>query len=280
MRNFYLIANPTRDIGLEAAHRIEEYLKKRDCRYSINVTAESNEYDRYTDSSSVPEDTDCILVLGGDGTLIQAASDVADLGIPILGINTGRLGYLTDVEKDEIIPALDAVIEDKYLVDERMMITGDIISGSDVLCTESSLNDIVVHRQGDMRIVEYNVYVNKKFLKRYRADGIIVCTPTGSTAYSLSAGGPIVEPGSKLFIITPICPHTLNSRSVVLSAEDEIFISTGMKDIAVAFDGREISALPEDGGVSITRSERVTRIVRLHDDSFLNVLHNKFKDEM
>ena len=280
MRNFYLIANPTRDIGLEAAHRIEEYLKKRDCRYSINVTAESNEYDRYTDSSSVPEDTDCILVLGGDGTLIQAASDVADLGIPILGINTGRLGYLTDVEKDEIIPALDAVIEDKYLVDERMMITGDIISGSDVLCTESSLNDIVVHRQGDMRIVEYNVYVNKKFLKRYRADGIIVCTPTGSTAYSLSAGGPIVEPGSKLFIITPICPHTLNSRSVVLSAEDEIFISTGMKDIAVAFDGREISALPEDGGVRITRSERVTRIVRLHDDSFLNVLHNKFKDEM
>ncbi|MBQ8955983.1 MAG: NAD(+)/NADH kinase [Lachnospiraceae bacterium] len=278
MRNFYLIVNPTRDIGLEAAHRIETYLKGRECSYSINVTAESNEYDRYTDSSSVPKDTECILVLGGDGTLIQAASDVADLGIPILGINTGRLGYLTDVEKEDIVPALEALINDKYLVDERMMITGDIVSGDRVLCTDSSLNDIVVHRQGSMRVVEYEVYVNKKFLKSYRADGIIVSTPTGSTAYSLSAGGPIVEPGSKLFIITPICPHTLNSRSVVLSAEDEIYISTGKKDTAVAFDGREVSELPMDGGVRITRSEKVTKIVRLHDDSFLNVLHNKFKD--
>ena len=280
MRNFYLIVNPTRDTGLEAAHKTETYLKKRNCRYCINVTAESDEYDRYTDSSSIPDDTDCIQVLGGDGTLIQAARDVAGLDIPILGINTGRLGYLTDVEKDEIIPALEAMIDDRYLVDERMMITGDILSGGRILCTDSSLNDIVVHRQGDMRVVEYNVHVNKKFLKRYRADGIIVSTPTGSTAYSLSAGGPIVEPGSKLFIITPICPHTLNSRSVVLSAEDEIYISTGTRDIAVAFDGREISALPEDGGVRITRSEKVTKIVRLHDDSFLNVLHNKFKDEV
>ena len=176
------------------------------------------------------------------------------------------------------MPSIDALIADKYLVDERMMITGNIISGGRTLSSGGSLNDIVVHRQGDMRVVEYNVYVNKKFLKSYRADGIIVSTPTGSTAYSLSAGGPIVEPGSKLFIITPICPHTLNSRSVVLSAEDEIYISTGKKDIAVAFDGRKSVCLPEDGGVKITRSDKVTKIVRLHDDSFLNVLHNKFKD--
>ncbi|MBQ7583595.1 MAG: NAD(+)/NADH kinase [Lachnospiraceae bacterium] len=278
MKSFFLIVNPTREGGLEAASEIETYLKERGMIYSTHVTAESDGYDRYTDSSSLPADTDCILVLGGDGTLIQAASDVADTGIPMLGINTGRLGYLTDVERSDIIPALDALILDKYLVDERMMITGDVISGGDRVCTESALNDIVVHRQGDMRVVEYDVYVNKKFLKSYRADGIIVSTPTGSTAYSLSAGGPIVEPASKLFIITPICPHTLNSRSVVLSAEDEIFISTGKKDIAVAFDGRETSPLPEDGGVSITRSEKVTKIVRLHDDSFLNVLHNKFRD--
>lgn len=278
MNNFFLIVNPTRDIGLAAAGRTEAYLKERGCRYSTHVTAESAGYDRYTDSSSIPGDTDCILVLGGDGTLIQAASDVAELDIPILGINTGRLGYLTDVDKDEIIPALENLISDKYIVDERMMITGDIISGDKKICSDRSLNDIIVHRQGNMRIVEYNVYVNKKFLKSYRADGIIVSTPTGSTAYSLSAGGPIVEPGSKLFIITPICPHTLNSRSVVLSADDEIFISTGKTENAVAFDGREVADLPEDGGVRITRSDKVTKIVRLHDDSFLNVLHNKFKD--
>ncbi len=278
MKSFFLIVNPTRDGGLASAHDIEEYLGKRGMVCSTHVTAESDGYDRYTDSSSIPSDTDCILVLGGDGTMIQAASDVADTGIPMLGINTGRLGYLTDVDRNDIIPALDALIQDKYIVDERMMLTGKVISGGSEVCSDSALNDIIVHRQGAMRIVDYNVYVNKKFLKSYRADGIIVSTPTGSTAYSLSAGGPIVEPASKLFIITPICPHTLNSRSVVLSSEDEIYITTETDDIEVAFDGREMAPLPEDGGVSITRSDKVTKIVRLHDDSFLNVLHNKFKD--
>ena len=278
MKRFYLIVNPTRDIGLEAAGEVEAYLADKGCTCSTHVTEKSDGAYRYTDSSEIPADTECILVLGGDGTLIQAADDVAGLDIPMMGINTGRLVYLTDVDREDMAEALDCLIEDRYLVDERMMISGEILSGDRVLCTESALNDIVVHRQGEMRVLDYNVYVNKKFLKSYRADGIIVSTPTGSTAYSLSAGGPIVEPGSKLFIITPICPHTMNSRSVVLSAEDEIFISTEHKDTAVAFDGREISGIPEDGGVRIIRDRKVTRIVRLHDDSFLNVLHNKFKD--
>jgi NAD+ kinase len=116
-----------------------------------------------------------------------------------------------------------------------MMITGEVVDSpeGEVLCQDRALNDIVVHRRGYMRVINYDVSVNGKFLKSYRADGIIVSTPTGSTAYSLSAGGPIVEPGSKLFIITPICPHTLNTRSIVLSAEDRIFISTGENDTAV-----------------------------------------------
>ncbi|MCR5774636.1 MAG: NAD(+)/NADH kinase [Lachnospiraceae bacterium] len=278
MKHFYIIVNPTRDNGLKSAHEIESHLKKRGCTFSTHVTAESVDQDRYTDSSLIPEDTDCILVLGGDGTLIQAANDVAELDIPILGINTGRMGYLTDVETDDIIPSLDALIADDFTVDERMMITGELMSHDRPVSESRALNDIVVHRQGMMRIVEYNVYVNNKFLKTYRADGIIVATPTGSTAYSLSAGGPIVEPGSKIFIITPICSHTLSSRSVVLSSEDEIYISTGGKDIAVYFDGRKPTLLPENGGVKIRRSEKVTGIVRLHDDSFLNVLQNKFKD--
>lgn len=280
MKNFFLIVNPTREGGLEAARETEDYLKSLGCICSTHVTAESDGYDRYTDSSSIPEDTDCILVLGGDGTLIQAARDVADLGIPILGINTGRLGYLTDVDREEIKPSMEALIQDRYLVDERMMLSGDVTTGERIITSDSALNDIVVHRQGNMRVVEYDVYVNNKFLKSYRADGIIVSTPTGSTAYSLSAGGPIVEPGSKLFIITPICPHTLNSRSVVLSADDEIYICSGARDIAVDFDGRGAASLPEHGGVRITRSEKVTKIVRLHDDSFLNVLHGKFRDSV
>ncbi len=278
MKNFYLIVNPTRNEGSEAAKEIEIFLKSKGCSVCTHVTLESDNDDRYTDANEIPKDTECILVLGGDGTIIQAASDLKDVSIPVFGINTGRLGYLTDVEKEGAIPALESLIRDDYSVDERMMITGRVESGEKVLFTESALNDIVVHRKGDMRIVEYDVYVNKKFLKTYRADGIIVCTPTGSTAYSLSAGGPIVEPGSKLFIITPICPHTLNSRSVVLSAEDEIYIETKVSGIAVSFDGRRTQDVPGHGGVRIVKSDRVTQIARVGDDSFLNVLHNKFKD--
>ena len=278
MKNFYLIVNPTRNEGSEAAKEIENFLKSKRCSVCTHVTLESDNDDRYTDANEIPKDTECILVLGGDGTIIQAASDLKDVSLPVFGINTGRLGYLTDVEKDGAIPALESLIRDDYSVDERMMITGRVESGEKVLFTESALNDIVVHRKGDMRIVEYDVYVNKKFLKTYRADGIIVCTPTGSTAYSLSAGGPIVEPGSKLFIITPICPHTLNSRSVVLSAEDEIYIETKVSGIAVSFDGRRTQDVPGHGGVRIVKSDRVTQIARVGDDSFLNVLHNKFKD--
>ena len=278
MKNFYLIVNPTRNEGSEAAKEIESFLKSKGCSVCTHVTLESDNDDRYTDANEIPKDTECILVLGGDGTIIQAASDLKDVSLPVFGINTGRLGYLTDVEKEGAIPALESLIRDEYSVDERMMITGRVESGEKVLFTESALNDIVVHRKGDMRIVEYDVYVNKKFLKTYRADGIIVCTPTGSTAYSLSAGGPIVEPGSKLFIITPICPHTLNSRSVVLSAEDEIYIETKVSGIAVSFDGRRTQDVPGHGGVRIVKSDRVTQIARVGDDSFLNVLHNKFKD--
>ncbi|MCR5410791.1 MAG: NAD(+)/NADH kinase [Lachnospiraceae bacterium] len=278
MKNFYLIVNPTRNEGSEAAKEIESFLKSKGCSVCTHVTLESDNDDRYTDANEIPKDTECILVLGGDGTIIQAASDLKDVSLPVFGINTGRLGYLTDVEKEGAIPALESLIRDDYSVDERMMITGRVESEEKVLFTESALNDIVVHRKGDMRIVEYDVYVNKKFLKTYRADGIIVCTPTGSTAYSLSAGGPIVEPGSKLFIITPICPHTLNSRSVVLSAEDEIYIETKVSGIAVSFDGRRTQDVPGHGGVRIVKSDRVTQIARVGDDSFLNVLHNKFKD--
>ncbi|MBQ4482432.1 MAG: NAD(+)/NADH kinase [Lachnospiraceae bacterium] len=278
MKKFFLIVNPTRDAGLLSVRNIEGELKKRGLECCTHVTSRNDGLERYTESSMIPEDTDCILVLGGDGTLIQAADDVADLDIPLLGINTGRLGFLTDVEMDGISAAIDALSEDRYLVDERMMITGGIISKEKEICRESALNDIVVYRQGGMKVLDYNVYVNKKFLKTYRADGIIVSTPTGSTAYSLSAGGPIVEPGSKLFIITPICSHTLNSRSVVLSAEDEIYISAEKKGSAVAFDGREFSNLPEGFGVTITKSEKITKIIRLHDDSFLNVLQKKFKE--
>ncbi len=279
MKKFYIIVNPDRDEGLKTAGQVEDFLRGKGCSVKTHVS-DKREDDRYTNEEAIPEDTECILVIGGDGTLIQAASDIADLDIPMLGINMGHMGYLTDVERDDLIPSLEAMIEDRYTEDERMMIDGHIMDKDDEILSGRALNDVVVHRDGDMKVVNYDVYVNGRFLKTYRADGIIVSTPTGSTAYSLSAGGPIVEPVSKLFIITPICPHTLNSRSVVLSADDEIYISTGDEFTAVTYDGHKKGRIPTGGGVRIQRSDKITRIIRVHDDSFLKVLHNKFKDSV
>ena len=140
-----------------------------------------------------------------------------------------------------------------------------------------ALNDVVINRKGSLRVVEYGVWVNDKFLSSFRADGIIICTPTGSTGYSLSAGGPIIEPKSHIICITPICPHTLNTRSIVLSDENVIRIETSDSETEVNFDGRVSFALEASDRVEITRSDHSTKIMRINEESFLTILSDKFK---
>ena len=276
MKSFYIITNSTRDKDLEVTSRVESFFKEAGVRYFTHV-ADVNRADTYTDENDIPKDTDCVIVLGGDGTMIQAAHDTADLDLPLLGINLGRIGYLADVEVGDIIPSLTALINDRYIIEERMMISGEIITkGCENHDKNRALNDIVIHRGGEMRVVNYKVYINDKFLYDFRADGMIVSTPTGSTAYSMSAGGPIVEPMAEMIIITPICPHTVNSRSIVFSSKDRIRISAEKYNVYANFDGRVSLPLTPKEEILIMRSSKTTKLVRLKDDSFLTVLHDKF----
>ena len=277
MNSFFIITNWERDKELKVTDSLSEKLKKRGC--AVNTHISKDEVNGvYTDPKTIPADTDCVIVIGGDGTLIAAARDTIGLSLPILGINAGKLGFLTDVEPDMLDRAVEALAGDKYHVEERMMLSGIVKDREGSLKSENmALNDVVINRKGSLRVVEYGVWVNDKFLSSFRADGIIICTPTGSTGYSLSAGGPIIEPKSHIICITPICPHTLNTRSIVLSDENVIRIETSDSETEVNFDGRVSFALEASDRVEITRSDHSTKIMRINEESFLTILSDKFK---
>ena len=222
-------------------------------------------------------------MLGGDGTLIQAARDTVDRKIPLLGINLGTLGYLAEIEKSGIPDALDSLLLDNYTIEPRMLLEGSVYRETGGVIKNIALNDIVVNRAGALRVIDYEICVNGEYLNRYSADGMIVSTPTGSTGYSLSAGGPIVSHMASMIVVTPICPHTLTARSIVLSGGDRVAIHigpgrrSGNEEAFVTFDG-EVSVPVETGDyVEIQRSEKTVNILKISRISFLEVLRNKMR---
>lgn len=286
MENFYIITNESKDPDFRITYRIRDYLIKCGRKCSIQKQGQKKNGKGYTDSSLLGDDVDCVLVLGGDGTLLQAAVDLADLSIPFLGINLGTLGFLAEVNKDDIEEALSRLLAGEYEIEKRMMLVGFIYGPGDEKEKENTraLNDIVITRKGSLQIITFTISVNGQFLHRYSADGIIVATPTGSTGYNLSAGGPVVDPKAQLMVISPICPHSMQHNSIVLSPEDEVAIAieTGhdgiRQEVEVIFDGSHRVTLFTGDRIVIKRSEKTTGIVKLDKASFLEILNNKMCD--
>lgn len=235
-------------------------------------------------SLEVPADADCMIVLGGDGTVLQAARLTKMLRVPIIGVNLGTLGYMTEVEVPNLEESLERLIAGDYVQESRMMLGGRATFSDGREEEGWALNDIVIARSGPLQIIRFNIYVNGQFLNDYSADGVIVTTPTGSTGYNLSAGGPLVEPGARLIVLTPICPHSLNQRSIVLSPEDVIEIQipargeSGNQNVEASFDGSHIIPLRTGDRLRIVRSEETTEFLKLGQVSFLDVLHRKMKE--
>jgi len=284
MKNFFVITNPSKDRELKDTERIRDFLTNAGCNCRVCVNYRTEGEKEKPGRLKIPGDTECILVLGGDGTLIEAARDTVDVDVPLMGINLGTLGFLAEVEKAGIEHALTLLIEDRYVIEKRMMLDGRLFRENRCLEYSNALNDIVITRCGSLQIIHYHIYVNGQFLNEYNADGVIISTPTGSTGYNMSAGGPIVEPKARLIVVTPICPHTLNTRSIVLSAEDEVVIemASGKKDVPVRaevnFDGGHMRELYQNDRVVIHKSERTTGIVKISQASFLEVLHKKMSE--
>ena len=283
MDTFYIITNYQKDPEMTVAHEIREYLKSKGktCYIQQKEVEDPQGRYRYTDAQHVSDEVECVLVLGGDGTLLQAARDLVDRSIPLLGINMGTLGYLAEIDRKNIFPALDKLIGGEYTVEHRMMLTGTAFHQSRRMLADIALNDIVISRNGRLRVVDFNVYVDGAFLSSYTADGIIISTPTGSTGYNLSVGGPIVAPEASLILLTAIAPHTLNSRPIVLPDFVEITIEIGTNhgtDIDGAeatFDGDTSVKLSSGDRIVITRSMREALMIKTKNTCFLEILREK-----
>lgn len=283
MKKFALLTNYSKDKRLVYTRMIKTYITENGGSYWIPryISEPDKDGDQRYDFSDMPGNIECVLVLGGDGTLLQAARELLQRHIPLLGINLGTLGFLTSAEKSELPKCLDSVLDDSCSIDERMMLEGVAYHGSEKIQMNIALNDVIIARAGFSRLVELKIYVNGELLSIYNADGIIVSTPTGSTGYSLSAGGPIIFPQTDVIVITPICPHSLQARSLVVSGEDRIMIEIGRRrktqkeEAMVTFDGRSAQELETGDRIEIYKAQETTQLIRLKGRSFYQVLQNK-----
>lgn len=289
MNKFFLITNRMKDPQGIHTKRIQKYLEEHGAEtVCVDETYFVPAQDGSDNRRLRPEVDSCILVLGGDGTLLQAARDTFETEIPLLGINLGTLGYLAEADMENVEQILDRLLKDSCEREERMVLEGRICrENADAQETEGqdfALNDIVISRCGSLQILTLRIFVNGQFLNSYSADGMIVATPTGSTGYNMSAGGPIVEPQARLLLLTPICPHTLNTRSIVLSPEDEVVIEipqgrdNGTQTVEASFDGSHKKTMRTGDRIEIKKASRIVGFLKVNSESFLSVLHKKMSE--
>ncbi len=280
MKKFVLIVNALKDRNLEETRSLCSYIKTRggSCTYLVSV--DEQEHIRKIHAQDIPKETECMIVLGGDGTLIRAARDTVECNIPLIGVNMGTLGYLCELEQGSIYEALDQMMHHEFMIEERMMLCGLKETQSQMF---HALNDIVIHRTGSLSLVVLTVYVNGQYLHTFQGDGMILSTPTGSTGYNMSAGGPIVDPKAQLLLLTPINSHTLTQRSIVISPQDEIVIEVEKRrmqqdeQVEVSYDGDHGCWLAAGERICIRRAEKSAKILKLSRVSFLEILRKKMQ---
>ena len=275
MKHFLIYTNQMKDKEYQITGEVKRLLEEKGQQVTLFSELKSRE---------IPVHMDAMLVLGGDGTVLQAVRETKTEPIPLIGINLGTLGFLAQIEPAGIEEALDRLIAGEYTREERMMLQGQAVFADGSVREGFALNDIVITRNGPLQMLKLNIYVNGRFLHQYQADGVIVTTPTGSTGYSLSAGGPLIAPGAKLLMLTPICPHTLNQRSIIFSSEDviEIEIPEGrdgqMQRVSASFDGVTSAYITTGERIRIRKSEQCAEFILMNQESFLDVLNRKMSE--
>jgi len=285
MNKFFIITNELKDPDFAITEELVRTITEsgREVLGRASGIASDNSLERKALLEVLPAQTECIIVLGGDGTLLRAARTLYSANIPFLGINIGHLGYLTEGNKSSAAEVLQKVFNDEYIIEERMLLNAKTVSkDGERSADHAGLNDVTISRNQSLHTIEFNLVVNGAQLYHYTADGIIISTPTGSTAYNLSCGGPIVEPTAQLFLITPIAPHSLNNRSLVLSAADSVEIEMlgsntddGTIEYVAYIDGDAKLGLKPGVKVLVSAGSGVARLVRLSKLSFLETLKEK-----
>lgn len=287
MHRVYMIVNILKDETLTLTNEIVQWLYEHDCMIFIDekVRACSDFNATCIQDESELDHIDFAIILGGDGTIIHSARKLALHKIPILGINLGNLGFLAEIEQCNWQKNLLSVLEGHYEVETRMMLETIVCENKSIVKEGYGLNDVVISRMALSRMVGFSVYVNDVFVNYYSADGVIISTPTGSTAYNLSAGGPLLAPHSEMIVMTPICPHSLSARSLVLSSDDVVKITfehnrrNWDKDLMVTIDGQEGIRVSSDTDIIIKKAEMKTRLIKLEGHDFYDILRRKLSSQ-
>lgn len=262
--------NTERDTGYRFASDISGFLTSRGISVKLIGDGEALAARCLDLPKARIDEVRCVVVLGGDGTLLRAARAAAMSGTPVMGINLGRLGYLTDVSADGAVSSLERLLAGEYTLEKRMMLAADMETGA-----AYALNDVFVSRSGPTRPIMLRVEINGEHMDTYQADGVLVSTPTGSTAYNLSAGGPVIKPDIDILAITPVCPHALHVRPAVVSSADVITVTVLSQGGAIYLDGIGAGGISQNGQVSIRRSEYFTTIIKTQNKGFYDILREK-----
>lgn len=281
MKTIGIITNSDKDINFEFTKLVAGKIIELGGRVLMpRASASKLEFNvEALDESDIYLKAEGVLCLGGDGTYLKVARNAYTANVPILGINLGTLGFLTEIEKSDIDAALESILNDRYTIEERMMLETVIYSKSEVVAKDIALNDVVISRGELSRILHVKTYVNNVFAESYPGDGIIVSSPTGSTAYSLSAGGPIVEPDLDIIIVTPICPHILYSRPFITAAErlvkvvvDENYQHSAM----VTIDGQNGYEVKGGYSIEVKKAPCLVKMIKVANKNFFKILRSKF----
>lgn len=263
----------------ELVHLLEE--RRAEVRLEPEIAREVDRDDLALPVDRFPEAVDIVFVLGGDGTLLGVARRFAAYHIPILGFNLGHLGFLSEAEPDSLATAVDRILQGDYYIEKRMMLNAEVVRGGEVLEKSVALNDVGIAKGSFSRMITGTVYMDGIYLGTYSGDGLIVSSPTGSTAYSLSCGGPIVWPGVQSILLTPICPHTLTARPMVLPSECtlEIRVSATHQDIGLTIDGQLGYRLEVDDVIRVAASKHITSLIKWEERDFFEVVRKKLQGE-
>ncbi len=282
MRSVGIIYKHEHSIAEKEANRLKDWFEKRDIKAFLKEMPKESSMDLGAEKEAMllPRDITWLIVLGGDGTLLGAARKMGIYGIPILGVNLGGLGFLTEISSEELYDTVELMIQDRLGIQERTMLEAKVNRDKREILNFSVLNDVVVNKRTLARIIDIEVFINNEFLTLFRADGLIISTPTGSTAYNLSAGGPIVYPTVDAFIITPICPFTLSNRPIIIPDSSNIELRLGKKSdesVVLTLDGQVGFNLQPEDRVIISKSPYVIRLITPFKHSYFHILRTKLK---
>lgn len=278
MKNIGIFIKKGAPEALDVVNDLLLCMKEKRLKFFIEKEAASSLGIKGIQGRLIPSKVDMIVVFGGDGTLLSVARLVGNRSVPILGVNLGGLGFITEISKDEVCASINNILSGKYGFEERIMLIADVLRSGKKLKQHNALNDIVLHKSALARMIELDIHINNKYVTTFKADGLIISTPTGSTAHSLSAGGPILYPTLETFLMTPICPHTLTSRPIVLP--DAFTLDISIKkgdDVYLTLDGQEGLPLKVNDKVRIKKADYKTRFLHLHDRDYFKVLRTKLR---